>query len=382
MQAVALDLGGLTFAAELDVALLANRLGGFTRRLEPFAGIKFFRVLSQKLAHRTGHGQADVGVDVDLAHAELDGFLNLFDRHAVGFFHVAAVLANDGQQLLRHARRAMHHQVGVGNTTVDFHDALNRQDVTGGLARELVSAVAGANGNGQRVQLGALDEVGRLLGVGQQLFARHHGIGAVAVFLVALHGLERAKAAQLAFHRDTELVRHVHHLASDFDVVVVAGDGLAIGFQTAVHHDGAETQVHRALADAGVLAVVLVHDQRNVRVGFDCGLDQMLDERLAGIFACACTGLQNDRCAGFIGGFHDGLNLLEVVDVESRNAVGVLGGVVEQFAHGNESHEVIPWGVVKRGRNRAVTLLILPAVVRVQGGKRGWIPAFAGMTGT
>ena len=170
----------------------------------------------------------------------------------------------------------------------------------------------------------------------------------MAVFLVALHGFERAQAAELAFNSHAQLVRHVHHLAGDLDVVVVAGDGLAVGLQTAVHHDGAETQVHRALANAGVLAVVLVHDQWNVRIGFDRGLDQMLDERLAGVFARASTGLQDDRCAGFIGGFHHGLDLLEVVDVESRNAVGVLGGVVEQFAHGNESHEVIPWGVLVR----------------------------------
>jgi len=86
LQAVTLDLAGLAFAAKLEVALLAQLLGCFAGRLEPVAGIKLVGVLSQEFAHRSGHGQADVGVDVDLAHAELDGFLNLFDRHAVGFF--------------------------------------------------------------------------------------------------------------------------------------------------------------------------------------------------------------------------------------------------------------------------------------------------------
>jgi hypothetical protein len=95
-------------------------LGGFARGLEPFAGIELVGVLEQELAHRAGHGQTDVGVDVDLAHAVLDGFLDLLDRHAVGFLHLAAVLVDDGQQVLRHRRRAVHHQVGVGDALRGF----------------------------------------------------------------------------------------------------------------------------------------------------------------------------------------------------------------------------------------------------------------------
>jgi hypothetical protein len=38
------------------------------------------------------------------------------------------------------------------------------------------------------------------------------------------------------------------------------------------------------------------------------------------------------------GGFHDGLDLFQVVDVEGRQAVAVFGGVVEQLAHGYEGH--------------------------------------------
>ena len=237
------------------------------------------------------------------------------------------------QQLLRHARRAVHHQMRVGDALVDFLDAVDRQDVAGGLARELVGAVAGADGDRQRVELGALDEVGGLLGVGQQLLARHRRFGAVAVFLVALHGLQRAQAAQLAFDRDAERVRHVDHLARHVDVVVVAGDGLAVGLQRAVHHHRAEAEVDRALADVGALAVVLVHHQRDVRIALDGGLDQVLDESLAGVLAGARAGLQDHRRADLVGGRHDGLHLLQVVDVESRDAVAVFGGMVEQLAH-------------------------------------------------
>jgi hypothetical protein len=66
----------------------------------------------------------------------------------------------------------------------------------------------------------------------------------------------------------------------------------------------------------------------------------VLDEGLAGVLAGPGAGLQDHRRADFVGGSHHGLHLFEVVDVESRNAVAVGGGVVEQFAHGNERHEI------------------------------------------
>jgi hypothetical protein len=148
-----------------------------------------------------------------------------------------------------------------------------------------------------------------------------------------------AQAAQLALDRHAQLVGHVDHLARHVHVVVVAGDGLAVGLQRAVHHHRAEAQVDGALADVGVLAVVLVHDQRDVRVHLDGGLDQVLDEGLAGVLAGAGAGLQDHRRAGFLGGLHDGLDLFQVVDVEGRNAVAVFGGVVQQLAHRDECHE-------------------------------------------
>src|SRR5690606_17777879 len=125
LQGAPLDLGALAFAAELQVALLADGLGSLARGLHPLAHVELVRVLGLELAHRAGHGQADVGVDVDLAHAVLDGFLDLGHRHAVGFLHLAAVLVDEGQQLLRHAGGAVHDQVRVGNARVDLLDALD-----------------------------------------------------------------------------------------------------------------------------------------------------------------------------------------------------------------------------------------------------------------
>ena len=87
--------------------------------------------------------------------------------------------------------------------------------------------------------------------------------------------------------------------------------------------------------------MVLVHHQRNVRPLLRRCLDQVLDEGLARVFAGSCTGLQDDRRAHFICRRHDRLDLFEIVDIESRNAVAVFSGVVEQFAHRDECHGVV-----------------------------------------
>jgi hypothetical protein len=57
------------------------------------------------------------------------------------------------------------------------------------------------------------------------------------------------------------------------------------------------------------------------------------------------------------GALHDGLDLFEVVDVESGDAVTVDRSVVEQFAHGNERHGF----TFEKVGNRLVTLQILPS---------------------
>ena len=339
---MALDAGSSTFATELDVTLLAKLLGCLTGGLEPLAGIELFGVLEHELAHSSGHGHADVGVDVDFTHTKRNSALHLFHRHAPSLGHLAAILVDGCQQVLGYGAGAVHHQMGVGDTGVDFLDAFNRQDVASRLAGELVSAVAGANGNGQGVQLGPLDELSGLFRVCQKLFAGHDSIGPVAVFLVALHGLQGAEAAQLTFHRHAQLVGHVDHLAGDFNVVLKTGDRFAVSLQGAVHHYGAEAQVDGALAYRRALSMVLVHDDGDGGVAFHRGLNQVLEKVLTGVFAGAGAGLHDHGSAGFFGRLHDGLNLLQVVDVERRNRIVMRCSVVQKLAHGNECHFSIP----------------------------------------
>src|SRR5690606_402982 len=98
-----LDLAGIAGSAKLLVALETDLLGSKTCGLEVFAWVELGRVLGHETTDGAGHSQADVGIDIDLAHTELDRFLDFFNRYAVRFFHVAAKLTDFRQQVLRYA---------------------------------------------------------------------------------------------------------------------------------------------------------------------------------------------------------------------------------------------------------------------------------------
>ena len=122
----------------------------------------------------------------------------------------------------------MHHQMGVGNAGVNLLDAVDGEDVAGGGAGELVGTVAGATGDGQGVDLGGLDELGRLFRVGQHLVVGQLALGADAVLFTGLARFQRPQAAQFTLHRYTAGMGHLHRLAGDAHVVVIVHGRLAI----------------------------------------------------------------------------------------------------------------------------------------------------------
>src|SRR6185369_2529941 len=107
-------------------ALLAELARRRHRRLEEGARIEFLRLFGHRPAHGAGHGEADVGVDIDLAHAVADAFNDLLDRHAVSFLDPPAVLADHRQPFLRQRRSAVHPQMGVREAGMDGLDAVCR----------------------------------------------------------------------------------------------------------------------------------------------------------------------------------------------------------------------------------------------------------------
>jgi hypothetical protein len=156
---------------------------------------------------------------------------------------------------------------------------------------------------------------GGFFGVGQHLAVVQLAFGADAVFSPA-SPVSRLPRQPSSPSTVTPTVGHGHHLAGHVHVVVEGRRRLAVFHQRAVHHHRAEAQVRARLQTFGRGAVVLVHHQRDVRVHLGGGLDQVLDEGLAGVLAGTGAGLQDHRRADFVGGGHDGLHLLQVVDVE------------------------------------------------------------------
>jgi hypothetical protein len=85
--------------------------------------------------------------------------------------------------------------------------------------------------------------------------------------------------------------------------------------------------------------VVLVDDHRNVGVRLDRCQHHVAQVGLTSVLARTGRGLQDDRAVGLLRRLHDGDDLLQVVDIESRYAVAVFGGVVQHLAKGNKSHD-------------------------------------------
>src|SRR5690606_3291287 len=147
------------------------------------------------------------------------------------------------------------------------------------------------------------------------------------------------QATQFAFDRDTAGMRHLHRATGHVDVVLVAGWRLAVFAERAVHHDRGKAQLNGALAYRRAGAVVLVHAYRDVRKLFDGGKDQVAQEGRTSILAGTGRGLDDHRGVGLVSRFHDRAHLLEVVDVEGRDAVAVLGSVVQHLAQADQSHD-------------------------------------------
>ena len=233
----------------------------------------------------------------------------------------------------------MHHQVGVGQVLVDFFDAVNAQHIACGLAGEFISAVAGADGDGQRIHAGVFHEAGGIFHAGEHLVVRELAHGAHAIFFAGFAGFEVAQHADFAFYRHAAGVGELHHFAGDFCVVFIGSGRFAVGQKRAVHHHRAEAQLNRALAHIGRSAVVLVHHHGNMRKFFNGGQNQVAQKRGAGIFARAGAGLHDNGRVHLVGGFHNGAHLFEIIDIKRRQAVAVFRRMVQQLAHGYKCHE-------------------------------------------
>ena len=84
--------------------------------------------------------------------------------------------------------------------------------------------------------------------------------------------------------------------------------------------------------------MVLVHRDRDPRIELGGGEHQVAEVIVLAEAAGTAGRLHDHRRLRLLGRLHDRLDLLHVVHVEGGDAIPVLGGVIEQDAHGNERH--------------------------------------------
>ena len=89
---------------------------------------------------------------------------------------------------------------------------------------------------------------------------------------------------------------------------------------------------------AGLVAVVEMHADRNMRIDFGERVHHVLQHDVVGIGASAARGLHDHWRVDGAGRLHDRQRLLHIVDVEGGHAITVFGGVVEQLAKGDAGH--------------------------------------------
>jgi len=199
----------------------------------------------------------------------------------------------------------------------------------------LVGAVAGSDGDGERVEAGFLHEIFGLVRVGEVVLHLAVGqSGAVAVF-------DAAQDAQLTLDRDAQGMGHFDGRPGDLDVLFVGVGSLAVFPERAVHHDGGESEVDGGLEGLEAVAVVQVHGHGNVRVFLAGSFHELLEVDEAAVLQGAAARLDNHRAVGFVGRLHDGLDLLHVVDVERAHTVSALRGLIQNLTHWNEWHGTV-----------------------------------------
>ena len=113
-----------------------------------------------------------------------------------------------------------------------------------------------------------------------------------------------------------------------------------------------------------VVSVVLMHDDRNVRIHLGERLDHMTQHDIAGVGARAAARLQDHRGVAGLGRAQDGETLFHVLMLKAGNAVVVLGGVVQQLPKCDKRHfQVLPVGL---GRVRPTAVISQPSRPRME----------------
>ena len=303
---------------------------------EILARIEVIGVLPEVLADAGGERKTEVRVDVDLADCHLCGLTELLlgDAYCIG--HLAAELVDLVNELLGNAGGAVKNDREAGQTAgylfKDVETERRRNELAGDriagalLSSELISAVAGADGDGKRVASGALNELLNVLGTGVA------GILSGYVDLI----LNAGESAELGLNDNAVVMSVLNDLLCDLDVLLEGKTGL-------IDHDGAEAAVDAALAELEGITVIEVNNDRKIKTGgllsvLNSSLDELHKIDMLCVVAGALGNLKDKRSVKLDGRLSDSLNDLHVVNVESADCVAAVVSFLEHFFGSYDSH--------------------------------------------
>jgi hypothetical protein len=84
--------------------------------------------------------------------------------------------------------------------------------------------------------------------------------------------------------------------------------------------------------------MVLVHGDRDVGIEFYRGQHQVSKIGVLRVGSRPTRSLYDNRGIGFVGSFHDGLDLFHVVDIKSGDTVVIFSSVIQQCTQWDEGH--------------------------------------------
>ena len=196
------ELSFAVAAEDIDDLVSDHVLDSLTGGLEVLPGIEMIRMLREILADDSGHRQTNVRVNVDLADSAGSSLTELLLRDTDGAGHVAAVLIDLGNELLRDGGRTVQHDRETGQLFGALFEHVE-PELGLGAGLELVCAVAGADSDGQGVTAGAGREIDYFFGM-----SVHCLVGVDGNFI-----LNAGQGTEFSFDHDAVIMSVLNDLA-------------------------------------------------------------------------------------------------------------------------------------------------------------------------
>ena len=226
---------------------------------------------------------------------------------------IAAVRVDDLDIFLRNGRRTVQNDRESGKSSGYFlKDVQTKLGIRAGF--ELVSAVACADRDRQRVNSCSLNELFDLVGICE------HSLVGVNTYSI----LDAGECSELSLNYYAVLVSIVSNLLGLGNVFLKIVAGI-------VDHDRCKSAVYAFLADLEVCAVIQVQSDRDLGIQLNSCFNELLQINGIRILSCTCRCLKDDGRLELSCSLCNTLYDLHVVDIKCADSVSAVISLFEHF---------------------------------------------------